>query len=66
MSKSEKSSEKSVIYLLEDPNSAYNKIIKSVTDSENKVYISENKPVDFKLIKYLCSFKWFITKRNRK
>lgn len=44
MSKSEKSSEKSVIYLLEDPNSAYNKIIKSVTDSENKIYISENKP----------------------
>ncbi|WP_322901245.1 tryptophan--tRNA ligase [Mycoplasmopsis felis] len=44
MSKSEKSSEKSVIYLLEDPNSAYNKIIKSVTDSENRVYISENKP----------------------
>ncbi|WP_027334895.1 tryptophan--tRNA ligase [Mycoplasmopsis felifaucium] len=43
MSKSDKSS-KSAIYLLEDPNVAYNKIMKAVTDSENKVYISENKP----------------------
>ncbi|TDV24466.1 tryptophanyl-tRNA synthetase [Mycoplasmopsis mustelae] len=44
MSKSESGSDKGVIYLLEDPQSAYNKILKAVTDSENKVYISEDKP----------------------
>ncbi|MBU4691121.1 tryptophan--tRNA ligase [Mycoplasma zalophi] len=43
MSKSDKTS-KGTIYLLEDPNSAYNKILKAVTDSENKVYISNEKP----------------------
>ncbi|RIV16472.1 tryptophan--tRNA ligase [Mycoplasmopsis gallopavonis] len=43
MSKSEKSA-KSTIYLHDDPEAAYKKILKAVTDSENKVYISENKP----------------------
>ncbi|QCZ36547.1 tryptophan--tRNA ligase [Mycoplasma nasistruthionis] len=43
MSKSEHGT-KSTIYLLEDPNQAYNKILKAVTDSENKVYISKDKP----------------------
>ncbi|AIA29445.1 tryptophanyl-tRNA synthetase [Mycoplasmopsis californica] len=43
MSKSDKSS-KGTIYLLDDPEVAYKKIMKAVTDSENKVYISENKP----------------------
>ncbi|WGI36354.1 tryptophan--tRNA ligase [Mesomycoplasma lagogenitalium] len=32
------------IFLLDDPNVAYKKILKAVTDSENKVYISESKP----------------------
>ncbi|WP_029608812.1 tryptophan--tRNA ligase [Mycoplasma simbae] len=43
MSKSDKS-DRGTIYLLEDPQQAYNKIMKAVTDSENKVYASENKP----------------------
>ncbi|MGZ9762846.1 tryptophan--tRNA ligase [Mycoplasma sp. 5912] len=44
MSKSESESDKGIIYLLENPQSAYNKILKAVTDSENKVYISDDKP----------------------
>ncbi|VEU76902.1 tryptophan--tRNA ligase [Mycoplasmopsis columbina] len=43
MSKSEKST-KATIYLHDDPEVAYKKILKAVTDSENKVYIDENKP----------------------
>ncbi|NEU02979.1 tryptophan--tRNA ligase, partial [Escherichia coli] len=43
MSKSEKTS-KGTIYLNDDPEVAYKKIMKSVTDSENKVYISNDKP----------------------
>ncbi|QGZ97672.1 tryptophan--tRNA ligase [Mycoplasma sp. NEAQ87857] len=43
MSKSDPSV-KSCIYLLEDPTQAYNKILKAVTDSENKIYISKDKP----------------------
>ncbi|MDJ1646371.1 tryptophan--tRNA ligase [Mycoplasma phocimorsus] len=43
MSKSDENS-KSTIYLLDDPNIAYNKIMKAVTDSENKIYISNEKP----------------------
>ncbi|ACF07468.1 tryptophan--tRNA ligase [Metamycoplasma arthritidis] len=43
MSKSD-DNPKSAIYLLDDPDEAYKKIIKSVTDSEGKIYISENKP----------------------
>lgn len=43
MSKSDKNS-KGVIYLNDDPTVAYKKILKAVTDSENKIYISEDKP----------------------
>ncbi|WLP85198.1 tryptophan--tRNA ligase [Mycoplasma seminis] len=43
MSKSEHGT-KSTIYLLENPQQAYNKIMKAVTDSEGKVYISKEKP----------------------
>ncbi|CAL59041.1 Tryptophan--tRNA ligase [Mycoplasmopsis agalactiae] len=43
MSKSEKTL-KGTIYLNDDPEVAYKKIMKSVTDSENKVYISNDKP----------------------
>ncbi|QNM93919.1 tryptophan--tRNA ligase [Mycoplasma sp. Pen4] len=43
MSKSEHGT-KSTIYLLEDPKQAYNKILKAVTDSEGKIYISNEKP----------------------
>ncbi|WP_117275428.1 tryptophan--tRNA ligase [Mycoplasmopsis edwardii] len=54
MSKSEKSS-KSTIYLLEDPQQAYNKILKAVTDSENKVYISDEKPGILNLLNIYAS-----------
>ncbi|AWX69492.1 tryptophan--tRNA ligase [[Mycoplasma] anseris] len=43
MSKSDENP-KSSIYLLDDPEMAYKKIQKAVTDSEGKIYISENKP----------------------
>ncbi|TPR53714.1 tryptophan--tRNA ligase [Metamycoplasma neophronis] len=43
MSKSDKN-EKSSIYLLDDPEKAYKKIMKAVTDSEGKIYLSDEKP----------------------
>lgn len=43
MSKSD-SNKKAAIYLLDDPDKAYKKIIKAVTDSEGKIYLSDNKP----------------------
>lgn len=43
MSKSDKN-DKASIYLLDDPEAAYKKIMKAVTDSENKIYISNEKP----------------------
>ncbi len=43
MSKSDKN-DKASIYLLDDPEMAYKKIMKAVTDSENKIYISNEKP----------------------
>lgn len=43
MSKSDKN-ENASIYLLDDPEVAYKKIQKAVTDSENKIYISDEKP----------------------
>lgn len=43
MSKSDKN-DKASIYLLDDPEVAYKKIMKAVTDSENKIYISNKKP----------------------
>ncbi|EIE41576.1 tryptophanyl-tRNA synthetase [Mycoplasmopsis canis UFG1] len=54
MSKSEKGT-KSTIYLLEDPQQAYNKILKSVTDSENKIYISQDKPGILNLLNIYAS-----------
>ncbi|UUM19680.1 MULTISPECIES: tryptophan--tRNA ligase [unclassified Mycoplasma] len=56
MSKSDKSS-KGTIYLLEDPEKAYKKILKAVTDSEGKVYISENKPGVLNLLTIYASLK---------
>lgn len=43
MSKSDKN-DKASIYLLDDPEVAYKKIMKAITDSENKIYISNEKP----------------------
>ncbi|ENY68616.1 Tryptophanyl-tRNA synthetase [Metamycoplasma auris 15026] len=43
MSKSD-SNEKSAIYLLDDPEIAYKKILKAVTDSEGNIYLSDTKP----------------------
>ncbi|UWD34390.1 tryptophan--tRNA ligase [Mesomycoplasma molare] len=45
------------IFLLDDPEVAYKKIMKSVTDSENKVYISENKPGILNLLTIYASLK---------
>ncbi|APJ38234.1 tryptophan--tRNA ligase [Mycoplasmopsis pullorum] len=56
MSKSELS-QKGTIYLLEDPESAYKKIMKSVTDSENKVYISDEKPGVLNLLTIYAAIK---------
>ncbi|VEU76154.1 tryptophan--tRNA ligase [Mycoplasmopsis columboralis] len=56
MSKSEKSA-KGTIYLLEDPESAYKKIQKAVTDSEGKVYISEQKPGVLNLLTIYASLE---------
>ncbi|MEA4276466.1 tryptophan--tRNA ligase [Mycoplasma sp. 21DD0573] len=54
MSKSEHGT-KSTIYLLEDPQQAYNKIMKAVTDSEGKVYISNDKPGILNLLNIYAS-----------
>ncbi|WP_203282647.1 tryptophan--tRNA ligase [Metamycoplasma hominis] len=43
MSKSD-TNPKSAIYLLDDPEDAYKKILKAVTDSEGKIYLSDEKP----------------------
>ncbi|AZZ65410.1 tryptophan--tRNA ligase [Metamycoplasma phocicerebrale] len=43
MSKSD-INEKASIYLLDDPEKAYKKILKAVTDSEGKIYLSDDKP----------------------
>ncbi len=56
MSKSDKNNNAS-IYLLDDPEIAYKKIQKSVTDSENKIYISENKPGVLNLLTIYASLK---------
>ncbi|QKT05133.1 tryptophan--tRNA ligase [Mycoplasma sp. OR1901] len=57
MSKSDSKSEKSIIYLLDDPEKAYSKIMKAVTDSENKVYISNGKPGVLNLLNIYASIK---------
>ncbi|WP_027120453.1 tryptophan--tRNA ligase [Mycoplasmopsis lipofaciens] len=54
MSKSEKSA-KATIYLDDDPNVAYSKIMKAKTDSENKVYISDDKPGVLNLLNIYAS-----------
>lgn len=56
MSKSD-SNPKSSIYLLDDPQQAYNKIMKAKTDSENKVYISDKKPGVTSLVTIYASIK---------
>ena len=56
MSKSDKNSNAS-IYLLDDPDVAYKKIQRAVTDSENKIYISENKPGVLNLLTIFASLK---------
>ncbi|MCU9933001.1 tryptophan--tRNA ligase [Mycoplasmopsis cynos] len=56
MSKSE-NSPKSTIYLLDDPQQAYNKILKAKTDSENKIYISEHKPGILNLLNIYAALK---------
>ncbi|WP_169734598.1 tryptophan--tRNA ligase [[Mycoplasma] collis] len=45
----------SSIFLLDDPEIAYKKIQKSVTDSENKVYFSTDKPGVSNLLTIYCS-----------
>ncbi|SJZ52600.1 tryptophan--tRNA ligase [Mycoplasmopsis verecunda] len=56
MSKSEHGT-KSTIYLLENPQQAYNKIMKAVTDSEGKVYISNDKPGILNLLNIYAALK---------
>ena len=56
MSKSDKNSNAS-IYLLDDPEVAYKKIQRAVTDSENKIYISEDKPGVLNLLTIFASLK---------
>lgn len=56
MSKSDKNLNAS-IYLLDNPEVAYKKIQKSVTDSENKIYISNDKPGVLNLLTIYASLK---------
>lgn len=56
MSKSNHST-KATIYLHDKPEVAYKKIMKAVTDSENKVYISESKPGVLNLLNIYASLK---------
>ncbi|MBD5423135.1 MAG: tryptophan--tRNA ligase [Mycoplasma sp.] len=54
MSKSDKN-ENASIYLLDDPEIAYKKIQRAITDSENKIYISDAKPGVLNLLTiYAC------------
>lgn len=56
MSKSDPTN-KGTIYLHDDPEQAYKKVMKAVTDSENKVYISENKPGILNLLNIYAALK---------
>lgn len=56
MSKSD-SDEKASIFLLDDPEIAAKKIRKSITDSEGKIYVSEQKEGITNLLTILASFK---------
>jgi tryptophanyl-tRNA synthetase len=58
MSKSSTSFDKECIYLLEDPNKAYKKIMSAVTDSGSQVsYDIANKPGISNLMQIYCSLK---------
>ncbi len=56
MSKSDKN-ENASIYLLDDPEVAYKKIQRAITDSENKIYISEEKPGVLNLLTIFAALK---------
>lgn len=56
MSKSDKN-ENSSIFLLDDPNHAYKKIQKAITDNENKIYFSDKKPGVSNLLTIFASLK---------
>ncbi|KUH47288.1 tryptophan--tRNA ligase [Mycoplasmopsis meleagridis] len=56
MSKSEKSL-KATIYLTDNPDLAYEKILKAVTDSENKIYLSEEKKGIYNLLNIYAALK---------
>lgn len=56
MSKSDPSA-KSTIYLLDNPEEAYKKIQKAVTDSEGKIYVSNDKPGVTNLLTIYASLK---------
>lgn len=56
MSKSDKNN-KSYIALLDKPEDAVNKILKAVTDSENKIYLDKNKPGIYNLITIYAALK---------
>lgn len=56
MSKSDKNINAS-IYLLDDPEIAYKKIQKAITDSENKIYVSDSKPGIKNLLTIYASLK---------
>ncbi|MDC8937210.1 tryptophan--tRNA ligase [Metamycoplasma hyosynoviae] len=49
--------ENASIYLLDNPETAYKKIMKSVTDSENKIYLSDGKPGIKNLLTIYASLK---------
>lgn len=55
MSKSESDNDNNVIYLLDDINVIANKIKRSVTDSDNEIKFSEDKPGISNLINIYCS-----------
>lgn len=56
MSKSD-ANENASIYLLDDPEIAYKKIQKAITDNENEIYLSENKPGIKNLLTIFASLK---------
>ncbi|RMA77418.1 tryptophanyl-tRNA synthetase [Metamycoplasma subdolum] len=56
MSKSDEN-EKASIYLLENPENAYKKILKAKTDSEGKIYLSDEKPGIKNLLTIYSSLK---------
>lgn len=65
MSKSDKN-DKASIYLLDDPEAAYKKIMKAVTDSENKIYISNEKPGILNLLTIYSALNNFTLEESEK